>query len=281
VNTLRDALAAAQAQGLARLDAQLLLAHLLRRPRAWLLAHDDEPLEAALAARFAALCARRADGEPLAYLTGEREFHGLSLVVGPGVLVPRPETEGLVEWALERLAGLEAPRVADLGTGSGAIALALAQACPRAAVCAVERSPEALATARANGARLGLAVQWLAGHWWQPLAGRRFELVVANPPYIAAGDPHLPALRHEPAAALVSGPDGLDDLRAIVAGAAGHLAPGGWLLLEHGHDQGAAVRALLAQHGLVGAVTRQDLAGMDRCSGACRISGTRRESARN
>jgi release factor glutamine methyltransferase len=271
VITLRDALAAAQALGLARLDAQLLLGHLLQRPRAWLLAHDDEPLDEALVADYAARCARRADGEPLAYVTGEREFHGLRLAVGPGVLVPRPETEGLVAWALERLAGLDVPRVADLGTGSGAIALALAQACPKAAISAVERSPAALETARANGARLGLAVQWLAGDWWQPLAGRRFDLVVSNPPYIAAADPHLPALRHEPAAALVSGPDGLDDLRAVIAGAAGHLAPGGWLLLEHGHDQGAAVRALLTRHGLAGAVTRQDLAGLDRCSGACRM----------
>lgn len=281
MNTLYDALATAQAQGLSRLDAQLLLAHVLQRPRAWLLAHDDEPLDEGQAALFGALCARRGDDEPLAYLTGEREFHGLRLAVGPDVLVPRPETEHLVEWALERLAGLEAPTVADLGTGGGAIALALAQACPRAAITAVERSPQALAVACANGARLGLAVQWLAGDWWQPLAGRRFDLIVSNPPYIAEGDGHLPALRHEPRAALTSGPDGLDDLRVIAAGAADHLAPGGWLLLEHGHDQGAAVRALLAQHGLVGAVTRQDLAGLDRCSGACWMSGTTRESAGN
>lgn len=269
--TLADALRSARALGLDRLDAQLLLAHVLQRPRAWLIAHDEDPLEPALAARFHALCLRRADAEPLAYLTGEREFHGLPLAVGPGVLVPRPETEHLVEWALERLAGLPCPTVADLGTGSGAIALALARACPQAQVTAVERSPQALAIAQANGQRLGLAVQWRAGDWWQPLAGQRFDLVVSNPPYIAAADPHLPALRHEPLAALAAGADGLDDLRSIVSGAAAHLQPGGWLLVEHGHDQGGAVRALLAQQGLAHPQTRRDLAGLERCSGACRM----------
>ncbi|MBT9489536.1 MAG: peptide chain release factor N(5)-glutamine methyltransferase [Rubrivivax sp.] len=269
--TVQAALLAARAQGLDRLDAQLLLAHVLQRPRAWLLAHDDEALTPDHIAQYRALCTRRADAEPLAYLTGEREFHGLPLVVGPGVLVPRPETEHLVDWALERLAGLHQPTVADLGTGSGAIALALARACPQAAVTAVERSPLALAIAQANGARLGLAVQWLAGDWWQPLAGQRFDTVVSNPPYIAAADPHLPALRHEPLAALAAGPDGLDDLRAIIAGASAHLQPGGWLLLEHGHDQGAAVRALLEHQGLAHPQTRRDLAGLERCSGACRL----------
>ena len=267
--TVLQALQAARAQGLERLDAQLLLAHVLRRPRAWLLAHDDAALAPEQAAWYQALCARRADAEPLAYLTGEREFHGLSLVVGPGVLVPRPETEHLVDWALERLAGLHQPTVADLGTGSGAIALALARACPQAQVTAVEQSPAALAIAQSNGARLGLAVQWRAGDWWQPLAGQRFDLVVSNPPYIAAADPHLPALRHEPLSALAAGVDGLDDLRTLIAGAAAHLQPGGWLLLEHGHDQGPAVRALLERHGLQQAQTRRDLAGLDRCSGAC------------
>jgi release factor glutamine methyltransferase len=269
--TVLQALQAARAQGLDRLDAQLLLAHVLQRPRAWLLAHDDDQLTPEQAACYRTLCTRRADAEPLAYLIGEREFHGLPLAVGPGVLVPRPETEHLVEWALERLAGLSRPIVADLGTGSGAIALALARACPQAQVTAVERSPQALAIAQANGQRLGLAVHWRAGDWWQPLAGQRFDLVVSNPPYIAAADPHLPALRHEPLAALAAGADGLDDLRAIIAGASVHLRPGGWLLLEHGHDQGAAVRELLDQQGLAHPQTRRDLAGLERCSGACRV----------
>lgn len=269
--TIASLLQSARARGLDRLDAQLLLAHVLQRPRAWLLAHDDDTLAPEQVARFDALCIRRADAEPLAYLTGEREFHGLPLAVAPGVLVPRPETEHLVAWALEHLAGLTRPTVADLGTGSGAIALALAHACPKALVTAVERSPQALAIAQANGQRLGLAVQWQAGDWWQPLAGQRFDVVVSNPPYIAAADPHLPALRHEPLAALVAGADGLDDLRTIASGAAAHLQPGGWLLLEHGHDQGAAVRALLDQQGLAHAQTRRDLAGLERCSGACRM----------
>jgi release factor glutamine methyltransferase len=271
MNTLRDALRAARSMGLDRLDAQLLLAHVLQRPRAWLLAHDDQALAGEAATCFAALCAQRADAVPLAYLTGEREFRGLPLAVGPGVLVPRPETEHLVDWALERLAGLAGPGVADLGSGSGAIALALAKACPQATVTAVERSPQALAIALANGQRLALAVQWLAGDWWSPLAGQQFDLVVSNPPYIAEADPHLPALRHEPLGALAAGPDGLSELRTIIAGAPAHLRPGGWLLLEHGHDQGPAVRALLTQHGLASACTRQDLAGLDRCSGACRM----------
>ncbi|GAB4035106.1 MAG: peptide chain release factor N(5)-glutamine methyltransferase [Rubrivivax sp.] len=272
MKTVAEALAAAARRGLPRLDAQLLLAHRLGRSRTWLLAHDETALAPADAAWFEAAVAQRLDEVPLAYLTGEREFRGLPLAVGPGVLVPRPETEGLVEWALECLQGLPAPRVADLGTGSGAIALAIASACPAARVVAVDRSEAALAVARANGRRLGLAVDWRAGDWWAPLQGETFDLVVSNPPYIAAGDPHLPALRHEPASALVAGADGLDDLRRIVAGAPARLSPGGWLLLEHGHDQGAAVRALLQGHGLEQAVTRVDLAGLDRCSGARRIA---------
>jgi release factor glutamine methyltransferase len=270
VSTVAQALQAARAAGLARLDAQLLLAWVLDRPRAWLLAHDDAVVPPVARERFDAACARRADDVPLAYLTGEREFHGLVLAVGPGVLVPRPETEHLVEWALACLPQGAGARVADLGTGSGAIALALARARPDAAVTAVDRSPHALAVAQANGERLALPVRWLQGDWWQPLAGERFDLVVSNPPYVAAADPHLPALRHEPAEALVAGADGLDAIRAIVAAAGAHLVPGGWLLLEHGHDQGPAVRALLARQGLADVATRQDLAGLDRCSGGRR-----------
>ena len=267
-----EALAAARGQRLDRLDAQLLLARVLQRPREWLIAHDDAPLSAGQQQRCAADCARRAAGEPLAYLLGEREFHGLMLQVGPAVLVPRPDTETLVDWALELLADAPgtAPAMADLGTGSGAIALALKHARPDARVCAVEISPAALAVARANGQRLGLDVQWLAGSWWQPLQGRRFDLVSSNPPYIAAGDPHLPALRHEPLQALSPGGDGLSDLRHIVQAAPLHLQPGGWLLLEHGHDQAEAVRALLLQAGLTQVTTRRDLAGRPRCSGGRR-----------
>jgi release factor glutamine methyltransferase len=275
--TVATCLVAARRRGIDRLDAQLLLGHLLGRSRTWLLAHDDTVLTPAQSAEFGAMCAQRLDDVPLAYLTGEREFHGLSLAVGPGVLVPRPETELLVAWALEQLQARPAPEVVDLGTGSGAIALALAGAWPRAPghavpaagarITAVDRSPQALQIAAANGRRLGLAVEWLAGDWWQPLAGRRFDLVVSNPPYIAAGDPHLPALRHEPAQALVAGDDGLDDLRVIVSGAPAHLRSGGWLLLEHGHDQASAVRACLQAAGFVEVSTRQDLAGLDRCSG--------------
>lgn len=267
---MAQALAEARTLGLARLDAQLLLGWVMGRPRAWLLAHDDAPVPAAEAARYALACAQRADDVPLAYLTGEREFHGLPLAVAPGVLVPRPETEHLVDWALACLLGLDQPAVADLGTGSGAIALALAAACPAAHITAVERSPVALAVAQANGMRLGLPVHWHAGDWWLPLAGQTFDLVVSNPPYIATEDAHLPALRHEPLEALVSGADGLDALRTIIAGAPEHLVPGGWLLLEHGHDQGPAVRQLLLDSGLADAVTRPDLAGLDRCSGARR-----------
>ena len=214
------------------------------------------------------LLARRAAGEPVAYLLGEKEFHGLMLRVTPDVLIPRPDTETLVEWALACLQGLPpGAAVADLGTGSGAIALALKQARPDAAVSAVEASPAALAVAQDNGRRLGLDVRWLAGSWWSPLAGQRLDLVVSNPPYIADGDPHLPALAHEPASALTAGPDGLRDLRAIAAGAPGQLRPGGWLLLEHGWDQAGAVQALLREAGLTAIETRHDLAGQPRCTG--------------
>lgn len=272
MTTIAEALAAARARGIERLDAQLLLAHLLQRPRAWLVAHDDEPLEAETHAGFEALLARRAAGEPLAYLTGVRAFHGLTLEVDRRVLDPRPDTELLVDWALEILAALPtaSPRVLDLGTGSGAIALALSHARPELPVIATDRSEEALAVARENARRLGLAVTFRAGSWWQPVAGERFDLVVSNPPYIRADDPHLAALRHEPHGALTPGPSGLEALEAIAARASEHLQPGAWLLLEHGWDQGADVRLLLARHGLADARTRRDLAGHERCTGARR-----------
>jgi release factor glutamine methyltransferase len=270
--TVAQALALARQRGVDRLDAQLLLARALDRPRAWLMAHDDAPLDDEPARRFLAELARRAAGEPLAYIVGEKEFHGLSLQVRAGVLVPRPDTETLVGWAIEllqhELATLPAPRVLDLGTGSGAIALAVKQACPRAVLVAVDTSEAALEVAIANGRRLGLPVQWLHGDWWQPLAGRQFDLVLSNPPYIAEGDAHLAALAHEPAIALTSGPDGLEAIRRIVAAARAHLANGCWLLLEHGHDQAGAVRSVLQAAGLDGACSRPDLAGVLRCSGA-------------
>ncbi len=268
---IADALALARASGVDRLDAQWLLAHRLKRPRAWLLAHDDSVLDAADEAAFRAGIAERMAGVPLAYVTGEREFCGLALQVSPAVLVPRPETEGLVEWALQWLdaeaARRPAPMVADLGTGSGAIALALKQRCPRATLTATDASPEALAVAAANGQRLGIDVEWRLGDWWQPVAGRRFDLVVANAPYVASDDPHLAALQHEPRGALTPGGDGLDALRRIVAGAPAHLHASGALLLEHGHDQADAVQALLRDAGFTGVSTRADLAGLARCTG--------------
>jgi release factor glutamine methyltransferase len=263
---IRDWLGRARALGVERLDAQLLLAFVLDRPRAWLLAHDDEEVAPTASGRLDALLRRRAAGAPLAYLTGRREFRGLTLEVNEAVLVPRPETEGLVDWAL----GLPFDDVVDLGTGSGAIALAIKQARPAAAVCATDCSAAALDVARRNAARLALAIEFRAGDWWAALAGRRFALALSNPPYIAGGDPHLAALGHEPRVALTPGGDGLGALRAIVAGAPAHLVPGGWLLLEHGHDQAGAVSSLLRQAGFEPVQTRADLAGLPRCTGGRR-----------
>ena len=267
--TLRDALAQAQAQGLERIDAQLLLLHALSRTdagRAWLLAHDTDGLSADQHARFVALCQRRAAGEPVAYLRGTKEFYGLPLQIDARVLDPRPDTETLVDWALELLAPVHAPRVLDLGTGSGAIALALQHQRPDAQVSAVDASQDALAVAQANATRLGLAVQFVQGDWLHGVAGQ-FDAIVSNPPYIAAADLHLAALRHEPLQALARGVDGLDDIRHIVAQAPAHLLPGGWLLLEHGWDQADAVQALLHAAGFVQVQSRKDLAGIARCSG--------------
>jgi release factor glutamine methyltransferase len=267
------ALAQAQQRGLDRYDAQALLALVLERPRSWLLAHGDARLGIEQAAGFAEALARRAAGEPLAYLRARQEFYGLDLAVGPEVLVPRPDTETLVVWALERLADrgdpAPAPTVLDLGTGSGAVALAIARHLPDARVSAVDASAEALAVARANGTALGVDVAWRLGDWFGALADAeaRFDLIVSNPPYIAEGDPHLAALTHEPRLALISGPDGLDAIRTIVAGAPGHLNDGGWLLLEHGHEQGGAVAGLMKDAGFAGIGLRRDLAGRPRCTG--------------
>lgn len=259
--------AACSALGLERLDAQLLLLHALGRPqndRAWLLAHDSDALEADAEMRYINLTRRRAAGTPLAYLTGQREFYGLTLQVDARVLDPRPDTETLVDWALELLPPQGS--VIDLGTGSGAIALALKSRCPDARVSAVDASPDALAVAQANAQRLGLEVQFLQGNWLDGNT-KHYDLIVSNPPYIAEGDPHLDQLGHEPQMALSSGPDGLDAIRTIVAQAPARLQAGGWLLLEHGYDQAERVRTLLQQAGFSAVQSRQDLAGIERCSG--------------
>ncbi|MCA0244944.1 MAG: peptide chain release factor N(5)-glutamine methyltransferase [Proteobacteria bacterium] len=285
------ALALARRRGVDRLDAQVLLAHHLAQPRTWLIAHDDAPLPAEVQQRFTADLESRAAGAPLAYLLGEREFHGLRLAVTPAVLVPRPETEVLVDWALALLGAQPgeqtgeqtdgqpgAPRVIDLGTGSGAIAVSVARRCPAARVSATDIDAGALAVARANAQALGCAIELHQGSWWSAVAGQRFELALSNPPYIAGDDPHLAALRYEPRHALTPGGDGLDALRMIVAGAPAHLEAGGWLLVEHGFDQGAAVRALLVDAGFETVQTRRDLAGHERCSGGRWGAGPAAES---
>ena len=265
--TVAQALAEARRCGVATLDARLMLGRLLGRTPTQLIAHDDERLGAA-APRWSDWLARRAGGEPLAYLLGEKEFHGLMLEVTPAVLIPRPETELLVDWAGELLRQTSRPAaVADLGTGSGAIALAIKHAHPAAMVTATDASAAALAVARRNAGRHALAVEFVETSWWHGLDGRRFDVVVSNPPYVAEGDPALATLRHEPRSALSSGGDGLAALREIVAGAAVHLDAGGWLLLEHGFDQADAVQRLLAKAGFDAIESRPDLAGHRRATG--------------
>lgn len=270
--SLAQALAAAQTLGLERLDAQLLLLHVLGKTdtdRAWLLAHDRDPLPEALERQYRQLSLRRATGEPLAYIVGNKEFFGLALQVDARVLVPRPDTETLVEWALERLAGkagLAPARLLDLGTGSGAIALALKKTLPGLDVTAVDASAGALTVARANAEKHSLSVDFILGSWFENVSGH-FDLIASNPPYIASADSHLTALQHEPLEALAAGEDGLDDLRRIIEQAPAHLHPQGWLLLEHGYDQAGAVADLLAQRGFSDVQSRRDLAGIARCSG--------------
>ena len=250
-------------------DAELLLAHALGRPRSWLYAHGQDEADREAAARFAALLARRVAGEPVAYLTGRRGFWSLELQVSAATLIPRPETELLIELALARLPSDRPLRIADLGTGSGAIALALAHERRNAQVLATDASVDALAIAQANAMALELGnVGFRHGDWFAPLAGERFDLVASNPPYIAQDDAHLAQgdLRHEPRMALASGRDGLDALRVIAHAAPAHLQPGGWLLLEHGWEQGQAVRGLLHAAGLVEVGTARDLARHERIS---------------
>ena len=270
--TLAQTLTELQQRGLERLDAQLLLLHVLGQSanqRGWLMAHDTDPLSPTSASTLNTLVLRRLAGEPLAYLTGYKAFYGLELEVSPDVLVPRPDTETLVDWALELLPSNAAPRVLDLGTGSGAIALALKATRPALDVWATDMSSTALAMAQTNAQRLQLEVTFNQGPWLAalPAGTPRFDAIVSNPPYIADQDPHLAALGFEPIQALTSGRDGLDDLRQIINAAPAHIKPGGWLLLEHGYDQAAAVRQLLTQCGFGQVQSRYDLAGIERCSG--------------
>lgn len=262
-----DELLRAAREGTGPGDAEALLAHALGRPHSWLYAHGDEEPDAEALAAFDTLLARRRAGEPVAYLTGRRGFWRFDVAVTADTLIPRPETELLVERALERLSkGIEL-EVADLGTGSGVIALALAMERPQARVAAVDASKAALAVARANAEALALpGIGFHHGSWYAPLAGRRFDLIASNPPYIADHDPHLGQgdLRAEPRIALASGADGLDAIREIAAGARDHLKPGGWLLVEHGWEQGAAVRALFEASGLIDVATERDLEQRDR-----------------
>ena len=268
--TVRAALEEAAAD-IDRVDARVLACHLLGVGRAWLMANPMHVLTESQDAQYDSLVARRAMGVPVAYLVGTREFYGRDFEVGPAVLIPRPETETLVEAALARLG--PGADVLDLGTGSGALAVTLACERPGAAVHAVDSSAEALALARANAARHGAKVEFALGNWYEPFAGRRFDVVVANPPYVAAGDHHLAEgdLRFEPRGALTDGsPDGQDAIRAIVAGAAAHLKSGGWLLIEHGYDQARDARALLEAAGFTDLVSIPDLAGIARVSGGRR-----------
>ena len=263
--------------GLPRAEARRLLASLTGQPLTWFMAHGDDPTDPNTATRFQTLAERRRAGEPLAYLLGQQEFYGRPFTVSPAVLIPRADTETLVETALEQLLLLRQQRrtvplsLLELGTGSGIIAITLALEAPDTGVHAVERSPEALAMAQQNAKALGAhRIHWHAGSWWQALASpRRFDLIVSNPPYIAAHDHHLQQgdLRFEPPQALAAGPDGLDDLRIIIGGAPAHLTSGGWLLLEHGYDQEAPVQALLRDAGFAEVFTRRDLAGQPRVSG--------------
>jgi len=265
---VEQALAAAHALGLTRLDAALLLGHHLQRRREWLIAHPLALVEERRLEAFGVACRQRADGVPVAYLTGHREFMGLDLLVTADVLVPRPETEVLAHWAIERLRALPPelkPRVIDLGTGSGALALAIAAACPNAEVTATDCSAAALAVARSNGQRLAPNVRFEEGDWWEAAGAGRFDLAVANPPYIADGDSHLAALRHEPRQALVAGVKGLDALVRIIEAAPQHLS--GWLLLEHGWNQADDVSGLMSLAGFSELESRADLNGLARCTG--------------
>lgn len=253
--------------GSAAMDAEMLLAHVLGCSRTALATRPEQALTRAQSQALAALAERRLAGEPVAYLTGRREFWSLDLEVTREVLVPRPETELLVELALEGLRGIADPELLDLGTGSGAIALAIASERPDALVTAVDAGVAALAVAAKNAMRLGIGnIRFLHGSWYEPLEARRFHAIVANPPYVAEDDPVLMALAHEPREALAAGPRGLDALAVVCAGAMRHLYDRGAVIVEHGAAQGTAVRALCTSGGLSCVKTHRDLAGLERAT---------------
>lgn len=254
----------------ARIEVQSLLQHVLQVPRAYLLAHPEQLLDARQQTTYEALLLRRLQGEPVAYLLGEREFFGLGFKVTPATLIPRPDTELLVELALQRIPQGKACRVLDMGTGSGAIALSIAHSRPDAAVTAVDASEAALEVARENARRLGVAnISILRSDWFSSLHGQCFDLIVSNPPYVAAGDAHLTQgdVRFEPISALASGEDGLDDIRSIVSQSGAFLERGAWLLLEHGYDQAAQVRGIFQKYAFLEIFSAKDIAGIDRVSG--------------
>lgn len=253
----------------ARREAQILFGHAIGVSRAWLSAHRDDAADPSAADTFYILVRRRLTGEPVAYLVGSREFYGLKFRVNPDVLIPRADTETLVDAALKKLGEGAQLEVLDLGTGSGCIAIAIAHERPEARVTAADVSQPALNVARDNAVAIGVDVELVQGAWFQPLAGRRFDLIVSNPPYVAAADPHLQQgdLRFEPATALASGNDGLADIRLIVADAPAYLNEGGWLLFEHGHDQAAVCRDLLRDTGFGELIRRVDFAGLPRVAG--------------
>lgn len=276
MQTIRSALQQAQAQLSsahdlgdidARYESQLLLQHVLKANRAWLIAHENDTLEGEALQAFKSSIERRAKGEPIAYILGNREFYGLNLAVTPATLIPRPDTETLVEAALSKISLNHNMHVLDLGTGTGAIALAIAQQRPQASVTAVDASQPALDVARQNGKQLKLSnVSFISSNWFSNLPQLQFDVIVSNPPYIEETDLHLQQgdLRFEPISALASGADGLDDIRRIISDCLIHLKPQGWLMLEHGYNQAKAVRALMAITGLVDIETLQDLGGNDR-----------------
>ena len=270
--TLFEALTAARQQ-IDRLDARLLLQYATGCSHTDLLARPETQVFAPAYAQFADWVERRAAGEPLAYLVGEAEFRGRVFQVSSAVLIPRPETEALIDLALEKMQAFAAPKVLELGTGSGIVAISLALECPAATLVTVDLSNQAISVARNNAGRLAAKVDCRVGDWFAPVAGEHFDLIVSNPPYVAEGDPHLElnGLPYEPHLALtdqVPNGDGLACIRHVVAHAAAHLQPGGWLLFEHGYDQGTASRNLLTAAGFKAAFTHPDLAGIDRVSGA-------------